>query len=112
MTLRTRSRQQRIEVEQGFHDAQFPLDIFQTGSGTSTNMNANEVIATLGRQAVLRQDSASERSRQSGTQSSNDVIPAAVHISAAREVQESSVAGRRSSYCDDPREGSALSTTS
>src|SRR5580704_3905684 len=35
------------QVEQGIHDAQFPLDIFQTGSGTSTNMNANEVIATL-----------------------------------------------------------------
>src|SRR5262249_6245721 len=40
-------REAAVEVENGMHDKEFPIDIFQTGSGTSTNMNANEVIATL-----------------------------------------------------------------
>ena len=49
----------------GRHDAQFPIDVFQTGSGTSTNMNANEVIATLATRR-LGQAGASQRSRQHG----------------------------------------------
>ena len=51
------------EVEDGVYDAEFPLDIFQTGSGTSTNMNANEVIATLATKRLGPQG-ASQRSRQ------------------------------------------------
>jgi fumarate hydratase, class II len=66
------------QVVEGRHDAQFPLDIFQTGSGTSTNMNANEVI---GRLAGAHPNDDVNRG-----QSSNDVIPSAIHIAAAEAV--------------------------
>src|SRR5580698_1805068 len=72
------------EVEQGVHDSQFPLDIFQTGSGTSTNMNANEVIATLA--SRLSGGAVHPNDHVNLGQSSNDVIPAAIHLSAAQEV--------------------------
>jgi fumarate hydratase class II len=72
------------QVEQGLHDAQFPLDIFQTGSGTSTNMNANEVIATLASRISGKQVHPNDHVNLG--QSSNDVIPAAIHLSAAEEV--------------------------
>ncbi len=69
------------EVADGKHDAQFPIDVFQTGSGTSSNMNANEVIAKLAADhlgaAVHPNDDVNMG------QSSNDVIPTAVHVSAA-----------------------------
>ncbi len=69
------------EVADGKHDAQFPIDVFQTGSGTSSNMNANEVIAQLAADhlgaAVHPNDDVNMG------QSSNDVIPTAVHVSAA-----------------------------
>jgi fumarate hydratase class II len=75
-----------LEVAQGGHDDQFPIDVFQTGSGTSSNMNANEVIATL----------ASRRSQQpvhpndhvNMSQSSNDVVPTAIHIAAALQLEQ------------------------
>ncbi len=74
------------EVERGDHDAQFPIDVFQTGSGTSSNMNANEVIATLASrrcgQAVHPNDHVNMG------QSSNDVIPTAIHVSATLEARE------------------------
>jgi fumarate hydratase class II len=63
------------EVAEGRHDDQFVLDIFQTGSGTSTNMNANEVIAHLAK--------AHANDHVNRGQSSNDVIPTAMHVSAA-----------------------------
>ncbi len=63
------------QVARGDHDAQFVVDIFQTGSGTSTNMNANEVIARLA--------GAHPNDHVNRSQSSNDVIPAAMHLSAA-----------------------------
>jgi fumarate hydratase, class II len=66
------------EVAEGRHDAQFPVDIFQTGSGTSTNMNANEVIGRLG--------GAHPNDDVNRGQSSNDVIPTAMHIAAAEAV--------------------------
>jgi fumarate hydratase class II len=66
------------EVLAGAHDAQFVVDIFQTGSGTSTNMNANEVI---GRIAGAHANDDVNRG-----QSSNDVIPSALHIAAAESV--------------------------
>src|ERR1700679_3868195 len=69
------------QVEAGSHDAQFPLDIFQTGSGTSTNMNANEVIATLAGRICGKTVHPNDHVNLG--QSSNDVIPAAIHISAA-----------------------------
>ena len=72
------------EVEDGIHDAEFPLDIFQTGSGTSTNMNANEVIANLATRKLGRKVHPNDHVNMS--QSSNDVIPAAIHVSACLEV--------------------------
>src|SRR5436190_18231278 len=73
------------EVEDGLHDAHFPLDIFQTGSGTSTNMNANEVIATLATRTLGRKVHPNDHVNMS--QSSNDVIPAAIHVSALEAIQ-------------------------
>ena len=69
------------EIAAGKHDAQFPIDVFQTGSGTSTNMNANEVIASL----VTDMDpahSAHANDHVNMGQSSNDVFPSAVHLAA------------------------------
>jgi fumarate hydratase class II len=63
-------------VASGEFDNQFPIDVFQTGSGTSTNMNANEVIATLAGGTVHRNDHVNMG------QSSNDVFPSAVHLAA------------------------------
>jgi len=67
------------QVAAGRHDGEFPVDIFQTGSGTSTNMNANEVI---GRLAGAHPNDAVNRG-----QSSNDVFPSAMHIAAAETVK-------------------------
>jgi fumarate hydratase class II len=63
-------------VAAGDHDAQFPIDVFQTGSGTSTNTNANEVIA------ALAGDGAHPNDHVNMGQSSNDVFPSAVHLAA------------------------------
>lgn len=68
------------EVAEGKHDRQFPLDIFQTGSGTSTNMNANEVIAHLASERLGSKVHPNDHVNMS--QSSNDVIPTAIHVSA------------------------------
>ena len=67
------------EIAQGAHDDQFPVDVFQTGSGTSSNMNANEVIATLAG------DGAHPNDHVNLGQSSNDVFPSAVHLAALDE---------------------------
>src|SRR6188768_2901022 len=75
------------EVADGKHDAQFPIDVFQTGSGTSTNMNANEVISRLASQRLGRAVHANDAVNMS--QSSNDVIPTAIHVSAALLWRES-----------------------
>ncbi|HEY7934524.1 MAG TPA: class II fumarate hydratase [Solirubrobacteraceae bacterium] len=64
------------EIAAGKHDAQFPIDVFQTGSGTSTNTNANEVIAKLAGENVHPNDHVNMG------QSSNDVFPSAVHLAA------------------------------
>jgi fumarate hydratase class II len=72
-----------LAVASGKYDNQFPLDIFQTGSGTSTNMNANEVIATLASKRLGRKVHPNDSGNMS--QSSNDVIPAAIHVGAALE---------------------------
>jgi fumarate hydratase, class II len=64
------------EVAAGSHDDQFPIDVFQTGSGTSSNMNANEVIA------ALAGDGAHPNDHVNMGQSSNDVFPSAVHLAA------------------------------
>ena len=72
-------------VVSGDHDGHFPIDVFQTGSGTSTNMNANEVIARLATQ--LLGSGVHPNDHVNMGQSSNDVIPTAIHVSAALEVQ-------------------------
>ncbi len=68
-------------VASGELDDQFPIDVFQTGSGTSSNMNANEVIATLAGEGVHANDDVNMG------QSSNDVFPSAVHLAALDELQ-------------------------
>jgi fumarate hydratase, class II len=72
----TRIEKAAAEIAAGEHDRQFPIDVFQTGSGTSTNMNANEVIAVLAGEAVHPNDHVNMG------QSSNDVFPSAVHLAA------------------------------
>ena len=67
-------------VAAGEHDDQFPVDVFQTGSGTSSNMNANEVIAKLAGEGAHANDHVNMG------QSSNDVFPSAVHLAALGEV--------------------------
>jgi fumarate hydratase, class II len=70
------------EVARGEHDDQFPIDVFQTGSGTSSNMNANEVIARLATQRLGRPVHPNDHVNAS--QSSNDVFPSAIHLAAVR----------------------------
>jgi fumarate hydratase class II len=66
-------------IADGRHDEQFPIDVFQTGSGTSSNMNVNEVIATLAGAGVHANDHVNLG------QSSNDVFPSAVHLAALEQ---------------------------
>ena len=79
------------EVVEGKLDAQFPVDIFQTGSGTSTNMNANEVIASRANEILggKRGDKAPVHPNDHVNlcQSSNDVIPTAIHLSVIKSIQ-------------------------
>jgi fumarate hydratase class II len=69
-------------VARGEHDDQFPIDVFQTGSGTSSNMNANEVIANLASERLGRRVHPNDHVNAS--QSSNDVFPSAIHLAATR----------------------------
>lgn len=71
------------QIIQGQHAEQFPIDIFQTGSGTSTNMNVNEVLAHLA--SAISTEVVGANDHVNMGQSSNDVIPTAIHISAALE---------------------------
>jgi fumarate hydratase class II len=70
------------EVARGEHDEDFPVDVFQTGSGTSSNMNANEVIAALASRRLGRPVHPNDHVNAS--QSSNDVFPSAIHLAAVR----------------------------
>ncbi|HWM93802.1 MAG TPA: class II fumarate hydratase [Thermoanaerobaculia bacterium] len=85
-------RQAAAEVVEGRHDGQFPLDVFQTGSATSTNMNVNEVLSNraieilggvIGSKAPVHPND-----HVNAGQSSNDVIPTAIHVSAYVAIQE------------------------
>lgn len=75
------------EVIQGKYLDQFPIDIFQTGSGTSTNMNANEVLASLAEKLTGTEVHPNDDLNMS--QSSNDVIPTAIHVAASIALEES-----------------------
>ncbi|HEU5035466.1 MAG TPA: class II fumarate hydratase [Nocardioides sp.] len=71
------------EVAEGGHDDGFPIDVFQTGSGTSSNMNANEVIATLAQRAGTE---VHPNDHVNASQSSNDTFPTAIHVAATLAV--------------------------
>ena len=79
-----------LEVMDGRHDSQFVVDVFQTGSGTSTNMNANEVIATRATALLghIEKTAVHPNDHVNRSQSSNDVFPTALHIAAARAAHE------------------------
>ena len=79
-------QQASLAVADGAHDGHFPIDVFQTGSGTSSNMNANEVIAHLATEAAGRDVHPNDHVNMS--QSSNDVIPTCVHVSAALAISD------------------------
>jgi len=68
------------QVAAGEHDEQFPIDVFQTGSGTSTNMNVNEVVASLAGEGIHPND------HVNASQSSNDTFPSAIHVAATAGV--------------------------
>src|SRR3954451_5770675 len=97
------------EVAHGQHDDQFPIDVFQTGSGTSSNMNANEVIAALAGEGVHPNDHVNMG------QSSNDVFPSAVHLAAlgeatsrllpALDALEASLQGKAEAFADIVKAG-------
>ena len=76
------------EVADGRWDDEFPLDIFQTGSGTSTNTNANEVIATRAAQIDAEAATTHPNDHVNMGQSSNDTIPTAIHVAAYLEIEE------------------------
>ncbi len=78
-------RKAALAVAEGEYDQQFPIDVFQTGSGTSTNMNANEVIAHL---ATKSGGKVHPNDHVNYGQSSNDVIPTAIHVSATLAASE------------------------
>lgn len=73
-------------VERGEHDKHFPIDIFQTGSGTSSNMNSNEVIATVASKSLGSKVHPNDHVNMG--QSSNDVIPTAIHVAAYLETAD------------------------
>lgn len=75
-----------MHVASGDYDEHFPVDVFQTGSGTSTNMNANEVIAKLANSFSRVEIHPNDHVNMS--QSSNDVIPTAIHVSACLQIEE------------------------
>ncbi|HHW83251.1 MAG TPA: aspartate ammonia-lyase, partial [Actinomycetales bacterium] len=74
------------EVIDGKHDDHFPIDVFQTGSGTSSNMNTNEVVATLASKA--KGEKVHPNDHVNASQSSNDVFPSSIHIAAVGAVVE------------------------
>ena len=74
------------EVIAGAHDDHFPIDVFQTGSGTSSNMNANEVVATLASRKLGSAVHANDHVNAS--QSSNDVFPSSIHVAAVQAITE------------------------
>jgi fumarate hydratase class II len=84
------------EVASGAHDAEFPIDVFQTGSGTSSNMNANEVIATLATRALSSAGSDQKvhpNDHVNASQSSNDVFPTTIHLAATEALVTDTIPG-------------------
>src|SRR5207244_3118280 len=82
------------EVREGRWDAEFPIDVFQSGSGTSLNMNANEVIANRAAEILGRRVHPNDQVNLG--QSSNDVIPSVLHVSAVIEIERDLLVARES----------------
>jgi fumarate hydratase, class II len=82
------------EIAAGRHLGQFPIDVFQTGSGTSTNMNMNEVLANLAGEHLGR--TVEPNDEVNASQSSNDTFPSAIHLAAVREIDRDLVPSLRS----------------
>jgi fumarate hydratase class II len=76
-----------LEVADGRHDREFPVDVFQTGSGTSSNMNANEVIAHLAAGSLGEPGSVHPNDHVNASQSSNDVFPSAIALAATEGIE-------------------------
>jgi fumarate hydratase class II len=74
------------DVSRGGYDSEFPLDVFQTGSGTSSNMNMNEVVASLASERLGRPNVVHPNDHVNASQSSNDVFPSAIHLAAVRSI--------------------------
>jgi fumarate hydratase class II len=81
------------EVADGAHDSQFPIDVYQTGSGTSTNTNANEVIARLAAARLGQDAKVHPNDDVNRCQSSNDVIPTAMQLAGALAIEEAVLPG-------------------
>ncbi len=81
------------EVADGEHAGEFPVDVYQTGSGTSTNMNVNEVLATLAERTLGRPVHPNDH--VNAGQSSNDTFPTAMHLAVASEITEVTIPGLR-----------------
>jgi fumarate hydratase class II len=75
-----------IEVARGDWDAEFPIDVFQTGSGTSSNMNANEVLASLAQEKLGTESKVHPNDDVNDPLSSNDQFPSAIHVAATKGV--------------------------
>jgi fumarate hydratase, class II len=99
------------EIVDGAHDDQFPIDVFQTGSGTSTNMNVNEVISSLTARAGVE---CHPNDVVNASQSSNDTFPSAIHVAAvlaagpldeAIAVLATSLTGKAEQYADAVKSG-------
>ena len=103
-------RDAALEIADGQHAEQFPVDVFQTGSGTSSNMNANEVIARLASSRLGgRGMRVHPNDHVNMGQSSNDVIPTALHLSAAMELHRTLVPALRHLHKVTDRKGRSLS---
>ena len=76
------------EAAEGQWDAEFPIDVYQTGSGTSSNMNMNEVLATLATELLGGEERVHPNDHVNASQSSNDMFPSAIHLAATTEISE------------------------
>ena len=76
------------EVADGRWDGDFPVDVFQTGSGTSSNMNTNEVLATLASEKLGAKDAVHANDHVNASQSSNDVFPTAIHLAVTEALRD------------------------
>jgi len=103
------------EIAAGQHNEQFPVDVFQTGSGTSSNMNANEVIANRASQLVGKpigsKDPVHPNDDVNMGQSSNDIVPTVLHVSVAVALQETLLPGLEQLHAELDKKAQAFAKT-